>query len=102
MDIAAPPRSGTPAPSTAAPTSDAVVRLRGLDVSLERNGVRSQILHDIDLDVGRGEILGIVGESGSGKSVMSMAMLGLLPESSRPEIHGTLEVVGMDLRTATA
>ncbi|WP_432501016.1 dipeptide ABC transporter ATP-binding protein [Kineococcus arenarius] len=102
MDTAAPSLAGTPPQPAAAPTTDAVARLRGLDVSLERNGVRSRILHGIDLEVGRGEILGVVGESGSGKSVMSMAMLGLLPESSRPQIDGTLEVVGTDLRTATA
>lgn len=86
---------------TADAAADVVARLCGLDVSLERNGVRSQILHGVDLEIGRGEIVGIVGESGSGKSVMSMAMLGLLPESSQPRIDGTLEVVGMDLRTAS-
>ncbi|AEG44993.1 dipeptide ABC transporter ATP-binding protein [Isoptericola variabilis] len=101
MDTAAPPLTGTLPESGTVRTLDAVVRLRGLDVSLERNGLRSQILHGIDLEIGRGEILGVVGESGSGKSVMSMAMLGLLPEPSRPHIDGSLEVVGMNLRTAS-
>ncbi len=106
MDVAA----SLAAPLTEAPAVEApaagprgvVARLRGLDVSLERNGVRSQILHGVDLEIGRGEIVGIVGESGSGKSVMSMSMLGLLPESSRPRIDGSLEVAGLDLRTASA
>ncbi|MFE5336822.1 dipeptide ABC transporter ATP-binding protein [Isoptericola sp. NPDC056573] len=107
MDVAAPPSTGTlPDPGPVSPvstvsTADPVARLRGLDVSLERHGVRSQILHGVDLEIGRGEIVGVVGESGSGKSVMSMAMLGLLPESSRPRIDGTLEVAGLDLRTAS-
>ncbi|QCB92738.1 ABC transporter ATP-binding protein [Cellulomonas shaoxiangyii] len=101
MDVAAPPLAEAPTPAGAPRAAGPVARLRGLDVSLERNGVRSQILHGIDLEIGRGEIVGIVGESGSGKSVMSMAMLGLLPESSRPRIDGELEVAGLDLRTAS-
>ncbi|MFI2753620.1 dipeptide ABC transporter ATP-binding protein [Cellulomonas sp. P22] len=106
MDVAAPPlaeKSTAETPTAAHPVraADVVARLRGLDVSLERNGVRSQILHGVDLEIGRGEIVGIVGESGSGKSVMSMAMLGLLPDSSRPRIDGSLEVAGLDLRTAS-
>ncbi|SKC81261.1 dipeptide ABC transporter ATP-binding protein [Krasilnikoviella flava] len=100
MDVAVPPSTKTPPDPGPVRTADPVARLQGLDVSLERNGVRSPILHGVDLEVGRGEIVGVVGESGSGKSVMSMAMLGLLPESSRPRIDGTLEVAGMDLRTA--
>ena len=106
MDVAAPLAAPlTEAPAVEAPAAGprgVVARLRGLDVSLERNGVRSQILHGVDLEIGRGEIVGIVGESGSGKSVMSMSMLGLLPESSRPRIDGSLEVAGLDLRTASA
>ena len=101
MDTAAPSLPELLPAQPAVATADVVARLRGLDVSLERNGVRSQILHGVDLEVGRGEIVGIVGESGSGKSVMSMAMLGLLPESSVPRIDGTLEVVGMDLQTTS-
>lgn len=85
---------------------DTVASLQGLRVSMERNGCRSEILHGIDLEIGRGEVIGIVGESGSGKSVMSMSMLGLLPESSRPEIQGSIlvadheitEISGKDLK----
>lgn len=85
---------------------DTVASLQGLRVSMERNGRRSEILHGIDLEIGRGEVIGIVGESGSGKSVMSMSMLGLLPESSRPEIQGSIlvadheitEISGKDLK----
>ena len=99
MDVAAPPSTGTLTEPGLVRTADPVARLRDLRVSLERNGVRSPILHGVDLDIGRREIVGVVGESGSGKSVMSMAILGLLPESSRPRIEGTLEVAGMDLRT---
>ncbi|MCI2424226.1 ABC transporter ATP-binding protein [Saccharopolyspora sp. K220] len=81
---------------------ETVASLHDLTVDLERNGRRSRILHGIDLEIGRGEVLGVVGESGSGKSVMSLAMLGLLPAASRPQVGGGLEIAGLDLTTATA
>ncbi|GAK73619.1 MAG: ABC transporter ATP-binding protein [Candidatus Phytoplasma asteris] len=36
----------------------------------------------INLSLGEGEILGLVGESGSGKSVISKALMGLLPDNA--------------------
>ena len=52
---------------------DVVIRIRGL-----RNGFGEQIVHDgLDLDVRRGEILGVVGGSGTGKSVLMRSVVGL-------------------------
>jgi len=36
------------------------------------------ILHDVSLDLHRGEVLGLIGESGAGKSTLGNAVLGLL------------------------
>lgn len=80
---------------------EVVASLRDVHVSLERNGTRTEILHGIDLDIGRGEIVAVVGESGSGKSVMSMSMLGLLPASARPVVTGQLNVTGVDMTTVS-
>jgi phospholipid/cholesterol/gamma-HCH transport system ATP-binding protein len=53
-----------------------LIRVRDLVV-----GFGSQIvLEHLDLDVRRGEILGIVGASGSGKSVLLRTIIGLLPK----------------------
>jgi dipeptide transport system ATP-binding protein len=41
------------------------------------------VVENVDLDVARGEVLGIVGESGSGKSVTAYAIAGLLPPQAR-------------------
>lgn len=75
--------------------------VRGLTVSLERDGVRSPVLRGVDLDVGAGEIVGLVGESGSGKSVLALSMMGLLPARSRPRTEGTIEVAGVDVLRGT-
>lgn len=52
--------------------------MSGLSVGLQRRGVAIPLVHDVSLDVGAGERLGIVGESGSGKSLTMLAVMGLL------------------------
>ncbi|MBL8671361.1 MAG: ATP-binding cassette domain-containing protein [Alphaproteobacteria bacterium] len=65
--------------------AESVVRVRGL-----RTAFGAQVVHDgLDLDVRRGEILGIVGGSGTGKSVLLRMILGL----DRP-VAGSVEVLG--------
>ena len=54
-----------------------------------------QTVHDgLDLEVKRGEIMGVVGGSGSGKSVLLRSIIGL----NKP-ISGRIEVFGSDLNT---
>ncbi|WP_310497714.1 ATP-binding cassette domain-containing protein [Sandarakinorhabdus sp.] len=53
--------------------ADTVINLRGLVV---RFGTQT-VLNGLDLDVRRGEILGVVGGSGSGKSVLMRTIIGL-------------------------
>ncbi|HWI29565.1 MAG TPA: ATP-binding cassette domain-containing protein [Stellaceae bacterium] len=79
-----PSPSSTPASASERP----VVRVRGLTTR-----VGGRVLHDkLDLDVRRGEVLGVVGGSGSGKSVLLRTVIGLL----RPEA-GSIEVLGRDM-----
>ena len=64
-----------------------IISIRGL-----RNQFGAQVVHDgLDLDVRRGEILGVVGGSGSGKSVLLRSILGL----RRPQA-GEIRVQGVD------
>ncbi|HEY1967281.1 MAG TPA: ATP-binding cassette domain-containing protein, partial [Pseudonocardia sp.] len=82
--------------------SDSVVDAAGLWVTLSRAGRRFDVLRGVDLRIPPGEILGLVGESGSGKSVLSLALLGLLPAQSRPESRGRLMVTGTDMLAGDA
>jgi peptide/nickel transport system ATP-binding protein len=74
--------------SAANPT---LVELRDLKVTFDG----TQVLHGIDLDVARGEALGLVGESGCGKSVTWLAALGLLP--GKAAVTGSVRVDGREL-----
>jgi oligopeptide/dipeptide ABC transporter ATP-binding protein len=71
--------------------SNNLVELRGLTVAFD--GV--QVLHGIDLTVGRGEAIGLVGESGCGKSVTWLAALGLLP--GKATVAGSVLVDGQEI-----
>ena len=69
-------------------TDDLVIRVRGL-----RTQFGLQVVHDdLDLDVRRGEVLGVVGGSGSGKSVLLRAILGLVQPTA-----GGIELLGRDM-----
>jgi phospholipid/cholesterol/gamma-HCH transport system ATP-binding protein len=77
-----------PRPSASNRNREAVIRVRDLEVGF---GDRT-IMKGLDLDVYRGEILGFVGASGQGKSVLTRAILGLVPKRA-----GTIEVLGEKL-----
>src|SRR6478672_4084365 len=79
-----------------------VARLRNLKVSLRRQGVSQPVLRGLDLEIAAGEIVGLVGESGSGKSVLALTMMGLLPQQSRPQIDGDVNVAGTDMVNANS
>ncbi|MCC6002587.1 MAG: ATP-binding cassette domain-containing protein [Pararhodobacter sp.] len=57
--------------------TEPVIALKAASLTLMGNAGPVDILHDITLDVARGETLGLVGPSGSGKSSLLMLMGGL-------------------------
>jgi phospholipid/cholesterol/gamma-HCH transport system ATP-binding protein len=82
--------------ATTTATSDAHQPAHGETVISVRDvtvGFGSKIvLNGLSLDVYRGEVLGFVGGSGTGKSVLTRAILNLVPKRG-----GTIEVLGHDL-----
>jgi peptide/nickel transport system ATP-binding protein len=88
-------------PAPAPVDRDVLLQVRGLHTHFvaQRSvwgGVRSLVraVDGVDLDVCRGETLGIVGESGSGKSTLARSILRLVEPTS-----GQVSFAGQDLRT---
>ncbi len=73
-----------------------LVRIRDLVLEARTARGTAQILRGIDLDIGRGRILGVVGESGSGKSSLAACLLRLLP-ANVTRIGGEIAFDGVDL-----
>ncbi len=84
--------SRAPRPRGATDDGDAVIRVRGL-----ANSFGEQQVHEhLDLDVRRGEILGVVGGSGTGKSVLMRSIIGLQrPDAGEIEVFGE-PMIGRD------
>jgi energy-coupling factor transport system ATP-binding protein len=65
-----------------------LIRVRGLTL---RRG-RTEVLHDIDLDIAAGEFVAVVGANGAGKTSLVQALAGVV----RPP-RGTVTVDGLDV-----
>ena len=69
-------------------SDDIIISVRGLT-----NRFGEQVVHeDLDVDVRRGEILGVVGGSGTGKSVLMRSIIGLQTPAA-----GEIKVLGEDM-----
>lgn len=71
--------------------SDTIIELKGAKLSLSGNAGPVDILRGIDLEIARGETVGLVGPSGSGKSSLLMLLGGLERASD-----GSVQVMGQD------
>jgi len=60
-----------------------------------------QVVHDVDLKIHRGEVVGLIGESGSGKTQTAFSVLGLLPAGGRV-VAGSIIFEGEELTDASA
>jgi peptide/nickel transport system ATP-binding protein len=69
-----------------------VLSIRDLRVTYRTQGGDVPAVREVDLDVARGEVLGLAGESGCGKSTIASAILRLLPP--RTKIEGTILLDG--------
>ncbi|MCH2458404.1 MAG: ATP-binding cassette domain-containing protein, partial [Henriciella sp.] len=64
-------------------SEEIAIKVRGLTTAFGTNTIHE----NLDLDVRKGEVIGVIGPSGTGKSVLLRAIVGL----KRPD-EGTVEV----------
>ena len=77
-----------------------LLTMRGLKIEGQADDQWHVIVHDIDLDLRRGEVLGLIGESGAGKSTIGIAAMGFARPGCRIT-GGSIVFDGIDLRAAS-
>jgi len=73
-----------------------LLRIRGLRIEAQGDEGWQAIVRGIDLDLRRGEVLGLIGESGAGKSTLGLAAMGYERPGCRIAA-GSVEFDGQDL-----
>jgi oligopeptide/dipeptide ABC transporter ATP-binding protein len=68
-----------------------LLEIRGLTVELPTAQGWVRPVNEVSLQIGAGKCLGLVGESGSGKTMLSLALMGLLPVGARVNGNAWLE-----------
>ncbi|HET9145312.1 MAG TPA: LPS export ABC transporter ATP-binding protein, partial [Sphingomicrobium sp.] len=78
------------AATIARPSSEAQQTVGGLEVhSIAKSYDRRAVLHDVSLDVHRGEVVGLLGPNGAGKTTCFYSVMGLVkPDSGRIYLDG--------------
>ncbi len=62
--------------------SDVLLKIRDLRVSVRRDKKDIPVVKGIDIDIPKGQIVGLVGESGCGKSMTAKSIIGILPQNA--------------------
>jgi peptide/nickel transport system ATP-binding protein len=78
-----------------------LLEIGGLRIEAVAGDAVSEIVKGIDLNLNRGEVLGLIGESGAGKSTIGLAAMGFSRAGTRIS-GGRIVFDGQDLRAASA
>lgn len=81
-------------------SDDTLVRIRDLEIDGITDETRVRIINRVDLDLKRGEVLGLIGESGAGKSTLGLAAMGFTRDGCEI-VGGSVTFDGIDLVNAT-
>jgi peptide/nickel transport system ATP-binding protein len=73
-----------------------LLEVKNLSLEFRTRSGTVHALQDIDLEIKKGETVGIVGESGSGKSVLSFGILRILDDAAKVT-SGSVTFAGMDM-----
>jgi len=74
-----------------------LLKVRGLRTYFFTEAGTAKAVDGVDLDIGKGEVVGLVGESGSGKSVTALSVLRLIPDPPGRIVSGSITYKGRDL-----
>ncbi|WP_116597716.1 ABC transporter ATP-binding protein [Primorskyibacter marinus] len=81
--------------------TDLLLKIRGLKIEGRADEMWQPIINGVDLDLHKGEVLGLIGESGAGKSTIGLAGMGFTRDGVRIS-SGSVEFDGIDLVKASA
>jgi len=79
-----------------------VLTIEDLRVVIKQGRRRSPVVDGVDLDIRRGEVLGLVGESGCGKTMTALSILRLVPDPPMEIASGRILFGGRDLLKLSA
>lgn len=77
----------------------AFLNIDSLSVEFKTRNGTVRAIENVNLSLGKGEVLGIVGESGSGKSVTAYTVIGLLDEAGKT-VAGSVKYDGITVSDA--
>ena len=73
---------------------DIIVRMKDVRVSFKIGSLERVIINHLNLDIRRGEILGLVGESGSGKTTIGRAIIRINKVSGGEILYNNVRISG--------
>ncbi|WP_306132511.1 ABC transporter ATP-binding protein [Roseivivax marinus] len=79
--------------------AEPLLKIRNLTLEGRSDEEWTQIVNGVDLDLHKGEVLGLIGESGAGKSTIGLAAMGFTRDGVRIS-DGSVEFDGIDLVNA--
>ena len=76
--------------------NDPLLEIRNLQIDGESDEIWHEIIKGIDLNLDRGEVLGLIGESGAGKSTLGLAAMNFVRPGCRIR-GGSIRFDGQEL-----